>query len=272
MESFLCLSCSSSICGAYVLGALLMLSKPRMCRKKGCYYFGAGFFDGYCSVCYRLHQETEPETQPKTEPETEPKTEPETEPKPSGESGTKRSPDDFVPEGAGPYYSSSAGTFRSASLRQDLPFVGTMASSSGDASVPRFISHRTHPTDVSHLEAGDWWVSIEPSRLPEHDLDWRCLVCDKVAHRLHVESKMHRKRLSVCQPQWDLSVSLTRGLGAECRRAWLGRIKSQIDSQKDHCGMLEQNKCLGQLRLRLQGQGFWLPPPPGLELVEVLSE
>ncbi len=122
--------------------------------------------------------------------------------------------------------------------------------------------------DVSHLEAGDWWVSIEPSRLPEHDLDWRCLVCDKVAHRSHVESKMHRKKMSLCQPQWDLSVLLTRGLGAECRRAWLGRIKSQIGSQKDHCGMLEQNNCLVQLRLRLQGQGFWLPPPPGLELVE----
>ena len=71
----------------------------------------------------------------------------------------------------------------------------------------------------------------------------------------------------MCQPQWDLSVSLTRGLGAECRRAWLGRIKSQ----KDHCGMLEQNNRLVQLRLRLQGQGFWLPRPPGLELVEVLS-
>jgi len=213
---------------------LMMFSKPKgtdslvaTCRVRGCHYFGADFFDGYCSLCYRI-----------------------------------------VPEGAGPYYSSSAGRY----LRQDLPFVGTMASSSGDAPVPRLISHRTHPTDVSHLEAGDWWVSIEPSRLPEHDLDWRCLVCDKVAHRLHVESKMHRKRLSMCQPQWDLSVSLTRGLGAECRRAWLGRIKSQIDSQKDHCGMLEQNNCLVQLRLRLQDQGFWLPPPPGLELVEVLSE
>ncbi len=207
-----------------------MFSKPKgtdslvaTCWVRGCHYFGADFFDGYCSLCYRI-----------------------------------------VPEGAGPYYSSSAGRY----LRQDLPFVGTMASSSGDASVPRFISHRTHPTDVSHLEAGDWWVSIEPSRLPEHDLDWRCLVCDKVAHRLHAESKMHRKRLSMCQPQWDLSVSLTRGLGAECRRAWLGRIKSQ----KDHCGMLKQNNCLVQLRLRLQDQGFWLPPPPGLELVQVLSE
>ena len=73
--------------------------------------------------------------------------------------------------------------------------------------------------------------------------------------------------MSLCQPQWDLSVLLTRGLGAECRRAWLDRIKSQ----KDHCGISEQNNRLVQLRLRLQGQGFWLPPPPGLELVEVLS-
>ena len=232
-----------------------MFSKPKgTCRVRGCHYFGADFFDGYCSVCYRLRQETEPETEPKTEPE----------PKPSGESGTKRSPDDFVPEGAGPYYSSSAGTFHSALRRRDLRSVGAMASSSGDVLVPRFISQRTLPVDVFHLKADDWWVSIEPSRLPQWDLDWRCLVCDKVAHRLHVESKMHRKRLSMCQPQWDLSVSLTRGLGAECRRAWLDRIKSQ----KDHCGMSEQNNRLVQLRLRLQGQGFWLPPPPGLELVE----
>ncbi len=179
-----------------------MLSKPRMCRKKGCYYFGAGFFDGYCSVCYRLHQETEPETQPKTEPETEPNTEPETEPKPSGESGTKRSPDDFVPEGAGPYYSSSAGTFHSALRRRDLRSVGTMASSSGDVLVLRFISQRTLPADVSHLGADDWRVSVEPSMLPDVDLKRRGRVCDKVAERSHVESKHHLWSLScVCLAQ-----------------------------------------------------------------------
>ena len=206
----------------------------------------------------------EPEVTP--EPEPEPKTEPE--PKPSGESETERSPDDFVPEGAGPYYSSSAGTYRQErSRRRDLRSVGTMASSSSDVPVPSCISQRTRPSDVSHLKADDWWVSLEPSRLPFVEFEWRCLVCDKVAHRSHVESKMPRKKMSLCQTQWDLSVLLTRGLGAECRRAWLDRIKSQ----KDHCGMSEQNNHLVQLRLRLQGQGFWLPPPPGLEFVRVLS-
>ncbi len=78
---------------------------------------------------------------------------------------------------------------------------------------------------------------------------------------------MHRKKMIPGQRQWDLSVLLTRGLEAECRRAWLDLIKSQ----KDHRGMSVQNNRVVQLCLRLQGRGFWLPPPPGLELVEAVS-
>ena len=160
-----------------------MFSKPCMCRIRGCRYFGADFFDGYCSLCYRLHQGTELDTEvapePEMEPKTEPKMEPETEPKPSGESETDRASNDFIPEGAGPYYSSSAGRLgrvyrKERSRCGDLRSVGTMASSSGDVLVPRCISHSTIPRDVSHLNADDWWVSVEPSGLSNVDFEWRC--------------------------------------------------------------------------------------------------
>ena len=94
------------------------------------------------------------------------------------------------------------------SRRRDLRSVGTMASSSSDVPVPSCISQRTRPSDVSHLKADDWWVSLEPSRLPHVDFEWR-QGCSQIACRVQDASEE------------DESVPATTGL-IRVVDAWIG--------------------------------------------------